>query len=118
MKYISSLITVEDINISRKFYEEVMEQTVVNDFGENVSFNGFAIHLKSHYKKLIDKKEITNAGSNFELYFEHNNIEQFVEKLKNNKIKFVHELREQPWKQKVVRVYDPDNYIVEIGEPM
>jgi hypothetical protein len=27
-------------------------------------------------------------------------------------------LREQPWGQRVFRVYDPDGHIVEIGEPM
>ena len=30
----------------------------------------------------------------------------------------VHELREQPWRQKVVRFYDLDNNIIEIGETM
>jgi uncharacterized membrane protein (UPF0127 family) len=33
-------------------------------------------------------------------------------------VKFIHELREQPWKQKIIRIYDPDNNILEIGEPM
>jgi hypothetical protein len=30
----------------------------------------------------------------------------------------VHPLREQPWGQRVLRVYDPDGHIVEVGEPM
>ncbi|HPK57676.1 MAG TPA: glyoxalase/bleomycin resistance/dioxygenase family protein, partial [Spirochaetota bacterium] len=29
---------------------------------------------------------------------------------------FIHEIEEQPWAQRVFRCYDPDKYIVEIGE--
>jgi len=45
-------------------------------------------------------------------------VEQICEKLKAEKVEFVHELREQPWKQLVVRFYDPDQNIFEIGESM
>jgi catechol 2,3-dioxygenase-like lactoylglutathione lyase family enzyme len=93
-------------------------QKVEADFGENVSFGGFAIHLRPHYKMLIDNKEIVVGGNNFELYFEYDNVEQIVEELKTEKVEFVHELREQPWKQFVVRFYDPDKNIVEIGETL
>ena len=119
MKYFGTLITVEDTDKSRKFYEEIMEQKVTNDLGVYIVFVGnFSIMLKSHFKKLINNKEINNGGNNFELYFEHNNIEQFEEKLKENNVKFIHNLKEQPWGQKVIRIYDPDNNIIEIGEPM
>ncbi|MGN7760528.1 hypothetical protein [Paenibacillus sp. 22594] len=29
-----------------------------------------------------------------------------------------HVIFEQPWGQRVVRVYEPDKYIIELGEPM
>lgn len=116
VKFICPLITVEDMKRSRNFYENVLDQKVETDFGENISFGGFAIHLRSHFKMLIDNKEVISGGNNFELYFEYDNLEQIVEKLKAEKIEFVHELREQPWKQQVVRFYDPDQNIIEIGE--
>lgn len=119
MKYICSLITVSDINRSRNFYENLLNQKVKYDFGENVTFHGdFAIHLQSHFKELIDNKEILHGGNNFELYFEYDNVEQIVKELKANNISFVHEIREQPWRQKVVRFYDPDKNIIEIGESL
>jgi len=119
MKFVCPLITVSDIKRSRDFYEKLLNQKVKYDFGENVTFHGdFAIHLKSHFKELIDNKEINQGGNNFELYFEYDDVEQLVRSLKDNKISFVHELREQPWKQKVVRFYDPDNNIIEVGESM
>ena len=118
VKFICPLITVADIEKSRDFYERVLGQTIETDFGRNVSFGGFAIHLRSHFQMLIDNKEIVVGGNNFELYFEYDNVEQIVEKLKTEKVEFVHELREQLWKQFVVRFYDPDKNIIEIGETM
>ncbi|MBP1616166.1 MAG: glyoxalase/bleomycin resistance/dioxygenase family protein [Bacteroidetes bacterium] len=117
MKYICPLITVSDLKLSRDFYEKLLKQKVKYDFGENVTFYGdFAIHLRSHFKELIDNREIRQGGNNFELYFEYDNVEQIVESLKEENILFVHEIREQPWRQKVVRFYDPDKNIIEIGE--
>ena len=103
---------------SRNFYENILEQTVVTDFGVNVSFGGFAIHSQHHFKMLIDNREVVTGANNFELYFEYDNVEQICEKLKAENVEFVHELREQPWKQLVIRFYDPDKNIIEIGETM
>jgi len=119
VKYICPLITVKDIVRSRDFYEDVLNQTVKYDFGENVTFNGdFAIHLQSHYSQLIDDKPIRSGGNNFELYFEYDNLDEIVVRLKEQNVEFVHDVREQPWRQKVVRVYDPDKNIIEIGESL
>ena len=119
MKFICPLITVTDIKRSRIFYENVLNQKVAFDFGQNVSFaGGFAIHLRSHYKELIGNKEIRPGGNDFELYFEFDDLESFVAKLLENQVIFVHQMREQPWRQRVVRFYDPDEHIVEVGESM
>ena len=119
MKYVCPLIVVESIEISRKFYESTLGLEVIYDFGENVTFRGdFAIHLKSHYSNLIQGREIMPAGNNFELYFEHDELEQLQENLKSQGVSVVHEIREEPWRQRVMRVTDPDGYIVEIGEPL
>jgi catechol 2,3-dioxygenase-like lactoylglutathione lyase family enzyme len=119
MKFICPLITVSDIEKSRSFYESILGQKVKFDLGENITFHGdFAIHLKSHFKELIDNKEIIHGGNDFELYFEYDNVEEIERILKNNNVLFVHEIREQPWKQKVIRFYDPDKHIIEIGESM
>ena len=119
MKFICPLITVSDIIQSRNFYENVLKQKVKYDFGENITFYGdFAIHLRSHFKKLIDNREVTEGENNFELYFESDEIESISANLNTGGVKFVHELREQPWRQKVVRFYNPDNNIIEIGETL
>lgn len=119
MKFICPLIAVEDVERSRKFYEVVLGQRVKFDFGENVTFEGdFAIHLRSHFQQLIDGKPIQLGGNGYELYFEEVRVDEFAQKLKQHSVTFVHEVREQPWRQKVVRFYDPDGHIIEVGESM
>ena len=110
------------MEISRNFYEKVLNQKVQYDFGENVSFEGgFAIHLKSHFANLIsiNKNDIIQKSNNSELYFEEDDLDSFLQKLKGmDSIDYVHELKEQPWGQRVIRFYDPDMHITEVGEPM
>jgi catechol 2,3-dioxygenase-like lactoylglutathione lyase family enzyme len=119
MKFICPLITVADIKRSRDFYEGLLDLKVKYDFGENVTFDGdFAIHLQSHFSSLIDNRPIRTGGNNFELYFEFDMVDQIADLLSQNGVEFVHEVREQPWRQKVVRFYDPDMNIIEIGESM
>ncbi|AKB26797.1 Lactoylglutation lyase [Methanosarcina siciliae C2J] len=122
MKFICPLIVVNNMEISRNFYEKVLNQKVQYDFGENVSFEGgFAIHLKSHFSDLINinKNDIVQKSNNSELYFEEADLDNFLQKLKNmDSIEYVHGLKEQPWGQRVLRFYDPDMHIVEVGEPM
>lgn len=119
MRFICPLITVSNIAQSRKFYEDVLGLKVKFDFGENVTFHGdFAIHLDTHFSKLINNRPIVKNSNSFELYFEEVNIEALANRLKELKIDFVHPLREQPWKQLVIRFYDPDGNIIEVGEPL
>lgn len=119
MKYVCSLVVVSDINRSRKFYEEVMGQTVESDFGENVFFaGGFAIHQKEHFESLVENREIRQKSNSFELYFEDDKLADLLQKVKELKLEFVHEIVEQPWKQQVIRFYDYDKNMIEVGERM
>lgn len=121
MKFICPLIVVSDILVSRRFYEDILSQKVLLDHGENVSFSGgFAIHLKSHFSRLIglEETEISQKPNNFELYFEAADFDPLLQRLKDAKVQYVHPLREQPWGQRVIRVYDPDMHIIEVGEPL
>ena len=118
IKFMGSLITVADIKRSRDFYEKVLGQKVEADYGANVAFGGFSIHLRPHFQTLIDNKEVVVDSNNFELYFECDQVEQIVEKLKAEKVEFIHELQEAPWKQLGVKFYDPDKNIIEMSETL
>jgi len=118
MRYVCALITVEDVATSRIFYENILGQKVSDDYGENVAFEGgFAIHKKAHFEKLIDRAVVPGAN-NFELYFEEDDLAPIENRLIGSGTEFIHRIIEQPWKQRVMRFYDPDRNIVEIGESM
>ncbi|MBN1938435.1 MAG: glyoxalase/bleomycin resistance/dioxygenase family protein [Candidatus Aminicenantes bacterium] len=117
MKYICSLIVVEDVAKSRHLYESVLKQKVAADFGENIAFEGgFALHERDHYKALIGGRPIVPGSNAFELYFEDDDLEALDGELRAAGFEFVHDLEEQPWRQKVLRFYDYDRNIVEVGE--
>ncbi|HOU83307.1 MAG TPA: VOC family protein [Spirochaetota bacterium] len=119
MNFIGSILAVEDIKRSRKFYEEILQQTVKYDFGLNITFEGrFAIISKDHFYNITKNIHSRNqiADRNLILYFETESIDDVFTNLRQNNIEFIHEIEEQPWAQRVFRCYDPDKYIVEIGE--
>ena len=120
-KYVAALIVVADMARARRFYEELLGQAVEYDFGANVSFaGGFSLHLKSHYEGLLGAGHKAASGRlhNFELYFEAVELEALEARLTAAGVDFVHGLVAQPWQQRVLRVYDPDGHVVEVGEPM
>ena len=55
-----------------------------------------------------------------ELYFEETDIEGFVRKLEesDSEIKYVNKLMTHSWGQQVVRFYDPDGNLIEVGTPV
>jgi catechol 2,3-dioxygenase-like lactoylglutathione lyase family enzyme len=120
MKFGCPLIAVKDIHRSRDFYENVLRQRVSLDLGANVSFgDGFAI--QSDYKRLVGTGDfnISYKGNDHELYFEEENFDEFEKHLQQfSGIIYVHRAKEYPWGQRVIRFYDPDFHIIEVGESM
>ena len=55
-----------------------------------------------------------------ELYFEEPDIERFVERLEilYPESEFVNRLMTHSWGQKVVRFYDPEGNLIEVGTPV
>jgi catechol 2,3-dioxygenase-like lactoylglutathione lyase family enzyme len=123
IKLISSVLFVKDIAESRKFYEDVLNQTVLMDHGPNVGFNGgFAIWQQDHAGQMVfgsgKMAESAPKKNAAELYFETEELDEAVKKLDDKRVEFIHPLQEQPWGQRVTRFYDPDGHILELGEPM
>ena len=119
MKYQGCLLAVKDISASKYFYEKVIHQNVIMDIGEHVSFEGFS--LQQGYAEIIGiaPGSVKMQENNFQLYFEVENIEEvYVEMKTISELKWVHEIKEYPWGQRDIRVYDPDMHIVEIAEDM
>lgn len=119
MKYQGCLLAVKDMEISKSFYEKVLQQKILMDIGVHVTFEGFS--LQQGYAELIGvpSDSVQEESNNFQVYFEVEDLDTVYTELKRTPgILWVHEIREYPWGQRDVRVYDPDKHIVEIAEDM
>ena len=123
IQFESSVLFVQDITRSVKFYTEILDQDILHDFGRNVAFKpGIALWEppKEHIiPQNIGEKSIFDESANRgELYFETTDIEAVLTNLKKTKVKFLHEIHSEPWGQNTIRFFDPDNHLIEIGETL
>ncbi len=120
MKLKNILIVVEDINRSIAFYKELFGlQVILDNDGNVIMTEGLVLQEKEIWEKFIER-EIVAENNACELYFEEENIEAFVEKLEKYQepIQYVNRLIEHSWGQRVIRFYDPDGNLIEVGTPM
>lgn len=119
MKLKNPMLVVSDIERAVDFYQKVFGLRVVMDFGANKTLTGgLALQTAETYREFIDAREISFGGNDFELYFEAEDFDQFAGKLKDCEVEYVHPVKEHSWGQRVVRFYDPDKHIIEVGEDM
>ena len=121
-KFEGAVFFVKDVEKSKNFYSNLLGQKITMDFGANVAFEGrLAIWEIDYALNIIfseKAKDIKVGGNNSEIYFESSNLDELHNKLKNEGVDMMHPIVEAPWGQRSFRVYDPDNHIVEFGEPM
>lgn len=119
MKLKNPLLVVTDIDKSVEFYRNVLGLHKIMDFGANVTLTGgLCLQSKESFKEFIDNKNIFFGSNSFEVYFEEDDFDSFAQKLETLDIKYVHGIKEHSWGQRVVRFYDPDMHIIEVGENM
>ena len=120
MQFKNPLLVVSDMEKSKKFYKDVLGLRVIMDFGANVTLTGgLCLQTKETWQEFINAKEedVIFGGKNAEIYFEEDDFDAFAKKLKGLKnIDYVHPVIEHRWGQRVVRFYDPDRHIIEVGE--
>ncbi len=117
MKMKNTLLAVTDIEKSAAFYKKVLGLRVVMDFGANKTLTGgLVLQTAETWKEFIGTENISFGGRSTEIYFEEDDFDKFVEKLNGCEIKYVHPVKEHSWGQRVVRIYDPDMHIIEVGE--
>ena len=120
MKLKNILIVVQNIEKSRRFYNDLfgLEMILDND-GNMILTEGLVLQDAKIWKEFLGR-EIIPQNNSCELYFEESNIEAFVEKLERlyPDVRYVNRLMTHSWGQKVVRFYDPDGNLIEVGTPM
>lgn len=122
IKFGTTTLFVNNIKESKRFYKEILNQSIESEHGLCVGFkNGFSIWQIQHANRIIFKNYAQYIDNEvyrqpLELYFETDDISNMFLKMKKLNIEIVHEIIEHGWGQKSFRVLDPDGFIIEIAE--
>lgn len=120
MKLKNILLVVENIERSIAFYHDLFGLDVILDLDGNVILTeGLVLQDARVWERLIERP-FTRGNGDAELYFEESDLDGFLKKLQAypGEIRFLNPLKEHDWGQRVVRLYDPDGHLLEVGEPM
>ncbi len=109
-----------DINASRKFYEDLFGLEVFQDYGRNIAFTcGLALQQDFDWLVGLPKECVLKKANNAGIVFEEQDFDSFLNKLKEYPdIEYLGEVIEHSWGQRVIRFYDLDGHIIEVGEDM
>ncbi len=114
------LIVVKDIKKAQQYYYNLFSLNVICDNDGNMILeNGLVLQEEKYWKKFIGKETIYKNNC-CELYFEEKDIESFAGKLEKlyPDTEYVNRLMTHSWGQKVIRFYDLDGNLIEVGTPM
>ena len=120
MKLKNILIVVKDIERSKKFYRDLFGLEVIRDFeGHVILTEGLVLQEEKIWSEFLGR-EIVPRNNACELYFEERDLKTFLEKLEKlyPSVTYVNRLMTHSWGQKVVRFYDPDGNLIEVGTPV
>ena len=119
MVFCNPMLVVTDMEQSVAFYKNILDLDVILDFGANKTLTGgMALQTLDSFKAFIGSEAISFGSKNAEMYFEEDDFDRFIEKLSASGVEYVHPVKEHSWGQRVVRFYDPDRHIIEVGESM
>lgn len=120
MKLKNVLIVVKDIEKSRAFYHDLfgLDLLVDND-GNMILSHGLVLQDEKIWRRFLGRDVIAQSNA-CELYFEEEDIDSFTERLEKlyPETVFVNRPMTHTWGQRVVRFYDPDGNLIEVGTPM
>ena len=120
MKLKNVLIVTRDIERSRRFYHDLFGLELLADHGGNmVLTEGLVLQDAEIWEKFLGRKVIPESSA-CELYFEEADLEGFVRRLESlfPETVYVNRLMTHSWGQRVVRFFDPDGNLIEVGTPM
>ena len=120
MRLKNILIVVKDIEKSRKFYHDLFGiDLVLDNDGNMILTEGLVLQDEKIWKRFLGR-DIVPKNNSCELYFEEQDIESFVRKLERlyPNTEYVNHLMTHSWGQRVIRFYDPDGNLIEVGTPI
>lgn len=120
MKLVLTAVFVKNMEKSREFYSGTLGLEEHMDSGVHLSYtSGFSLWQEDAALATIGlAKTPAETGSRFELCFESEDLDADFARAVSGGVEVISPVQEQPWGQKVFRVYDPDRQIVEVAEPL
>ena len=120
MKYICTVISVSDIVAAKQFYKDLFGLKIYQDYGKNIAFTcGLALQQDFDWLVNLPKEKVLKKSNNVEIAFEESDFDEFLIRLKQyENIEYLDEVMEHTWGQRVIRFYDLDGHIIEVGESM
>lgn len=120
MTYKGTLIVVKSCSEALKFYKDMFGLSLVQDNDGNMELTGNLYLQEVGYWETFTGRKTVQRNNCTELYFEEPDIEAFVKKLEMlyPETEYVNHLMTHSWGQQVVRFYDPDGNLIEVGTPV
>ena len=119
MKLRNVLIVVKDIEQSKKYYHDLFGLEMLLDNGGNMILSeGLVLQEEECWKDFL-QEDVLPRNNHSELYFEEAEIESFVDKLERlyPETEYVNPLTTHSWGQNVIRIYELDGNMIELGTP-
>lgn len=120
MRLRNVLIVVKDIERSKKYYHDLFGlEMIVNNDGNMILTEGLVLQDEGIWKSFVNS-DVSYRNNSCELYFEESDIEAFAKKLETlyPQTEYVNRLMTHSWGQQVIRFYDLDGNLIEVGTPV
>jgi len=120
MKYKGTLIVVKDCRKALKFYQDLFGFELLQDNDGNMVLSDNLYLQEEKYWQQFTGRDVQPRNNSAELYFEEPDLDGFIEKLQRlyPDTEYVNPLMTHSWGQRVVRFYDPDGNLIEVGTPV
>lgn len=120
MTYKGTLIVVKDCGKALRFYHDLFGLELVQDNDGNMQLtHDIWLQEEKYWTQFTGRQPVPRACSS-ELYFEEPEIEAFAARLAAlyPETEFVCPMMTHSWGQTVMRFFDPDGNLIEVGTPV
>ena len=120
MKFKGTLIVVKDCRKALIFYQDMFGLELIQDHDGNMELSENLYLQEEKYWERFTGRRVIPQSNQTELYFEEPEIDSFVKKLERlyPDTEYVNQLMTHSWGQQVVRFYDLDGNLIEVGTPV
>jgi len=122
IKFHSTVILVNDLTVMKNFYMQVLQQEIEFDFGACIGLKcGLSLWKLQDDFHVTQKRGTafhSSGNKNIEICFETDSFDLVVDELQKQNLHYLHTIIEEPWGQRTVRFFDPENNLIELGESM